>query len=100
LDQQVENLTFAVDSPPEPEPLARDRHDHLVHVPATGRTRSSTPTLAREQRPELDDPATDRLVGDAEAAFSQEVLVAVAQREPKIQPDGTLYDQGRSRWRA
>jgi hypothetical protein len=30
LYEEVENLTFVVDSAPQPEPPACNRHDHLV----------------------------------------------------------------------
>lgn len=54
------------------------------------------PKLPREQRAELGDPATDRLIGNVQPAFGQQILdVAVTQREPQIQPNRVLDDRGR-----
>ena len=44
---------------------------------------------------EVFHPATHRLVGDHDPAFSQQILdIAEAEGEPGIEPDGLLNDHG------
>jgi hypothetical protein len=48
-----------------------------------------------EHGSELQDPAPDRLIGGLDAALCQEFLdIAVAEREPEIEPDCVLDDLG------
>src|SRR5271157_435494 len=54
--------------------------------------------VCRDPRPEMIDPASDRLIGDDNPAFRQQILdVAEAQREAIIKPDRVLDDFG---WKA
>src|SRR5215207_9841405 len=51
--------------------------------------------VAGESWPELENPAPNRLIGHVEPALGQEFLhVAVAQREPEIEPDRVSDDLG------
>ena len=57
------------------------------------------PTFAQvgcDPRPEMAHPAPDRLIGDDNPAFSQQILdLAEAEREAVIKPDRVLDDFGR-----
>jgi len=64
-------------------------------VPDRARPCSASSKLASEERPELEHPAPDRLVGDLEPTLGEQVLdVAKAQREAKVQPDRVPDDLG------
>ena len=95
LDQDVQHLAFVVHRSPEVHPLAGDAHRHLIEVPARARPCAALPKAPGDGRAELQHPAPDRLVGDVEPSFGQQVLdIAEAEREPDIQPDGVLDDHG------
>src|SRR6476660_4253952 len=56
------------------------------------------PKISRDHGSEVFHPATDRLVGDHDPTFGQQVLdIAEAEGEPGIEPDGLLDDY---RWEA
>src|SRR5829696_7390330 len=74
LDQQIQDLALAVDSPPQVHTSALDRDHHLVQVPLPGRSGSQSTQVPGEHGTELRDPASDRLVGGLDAALSQEFL--------------------------
>ena len=91
--------------PPAPRPHHRppatgtsaavDPHHHLIEMPARAGLAPQLPQVPRDRRPELADPAPDRLVGDIQSALRQQLLnVPVAQREPEIKPHGMLDDGG------
>src|SRR3954452_2070653 len=83
LNQHVEDFALVIDSAPKPEPFAADPDHHLVQVPRCARPRPPASQFAGEERPELPDPAPDRLVRHVDAALGQEILdVAKAEREP------------------
>src|SRR5829696_5217288 len=63
LDQQVQDLTLAVDGSPQVYALALDRDHHLVQVPRACRSGSQPAQVAGESGAELQDPAPDRLIG-------------------------------------
>src|SRR4051812_42060153 len=80
----------------QPEPFAPDPDHHLVEVPGRARPRSPAPQLAGEERPELEHPAPDRLIGHVQPALGQEDFdVAEAERKPEIEPDRVPDDLGR-----
>src|SRR4051812_461231 len=80
----------------QPEPFAPDPDHHLVEVPGRARPRSQAPQLAGEERPELEHPAPDRLIGHVQPALGQEVFdAAEAEGEPEIEPDRVPDDLGR-----
>ena len=56
---------------------------------------TALPQLAGDQRAKFQDPAPDHFVGEVKAALSKQLLdIAIAKREPKIEPDRVL-NQGR-----
>jgi hypothetical protein len=96
MREQVENLTLAVHRSPEPELLAADHCGHLVEMPLRGRAKATAAKLPSKKRSELQDPAPDRLVGNVETPFREELLdVAIAEREPGIQPHCVPDDRRR-----
>jgi hypothetical protein len=56
LHQEIDNLAFTVDRSPEPGPPARNRHGHLIEMPARRWPLASTAKFAGEQWP-LQDPS-------------------------------------------
>jgi hypothetical protein len=54
------------------------------------------PEFPRDDRAEFQYPTPNRLIGEVETALGQELLdVAIAQREPQIEPDRMLNDRRR-----
>ena len=77
-------------------PVPVDAHHHLVEVPVWARLGQLQPKPLSELWSELQGPVPDRFLGDLKATLSQEPSnVAIAQREPKVKPDGLLNDHGR-----
>jgi len=65
-------------------------------MPSLVRPRPSSSQLARNDRAELQSPASDRLVGHIDATLGEHILdVAVAQSEAEIEPDGLLDEDVR-----
>src|SRR5271169_2929743 len=92
-NKDFENLAFMIDRAPQVLMLAGDPDDHLVEMPAIAWPRTAPPQSARNNRPEFQHPAAHRLVRDIESALGEKLLhIAVAQGEPKVQPDGVLDD--------
>src|SRR5207253_9457495 len=96
LNQHVENLTLVINSAPQVHPLASNRDDHLVKMPAVARAWAAPPQLSCDPEPELQNPAPHRPIGNLQAALGEEFLnVAVAQRETEIEPNRVLDNHGR-----
>jgi hypothetical protein len=69
---------------------------NFVEMPSIAQACALLSQVLRDGGAELQDPAPDRLIGEAKTALGQQLLnVAVAQREPQIKPDRMLGD----RWR-
>jgi hypothetical protein len=87
LHKEIENLAPLVDRPPEPESSAADQDSHLVEAPFRGWPMTSAAKLPGEQRPELQHPSPDCLIGDIQPALGQQILdIAEAEGEAKVQP--------------
>src|ERR1700682_6335387 len=96
LDEDIQNLAFAVYSTPDVQLSAVDGDEHFVEMPPPVRPRPSSSQLARNDPAELQSPAADRLVGHIDATLGEHVRdVAVAQSEAEIEPDGLLDDDAR-----
>src|SRR5436305_2073315 len=96
LNEDVQDLAFAVYRTPDVQLSAVDGDEHFVEMPPPGRSRPSSSQLARNDRTELQGPAADRLVGNIDATLGEHILdVTVAQSEAKIEPDGLLDDDAR-----
>src|SRR5215208_2944089 len=75
--------------------LPPDHDRHFVEVPLSAWPRPKPTEVAGESWPELQNPAPNGLVGHVEPALRQEFLhIAVAQREPEIEPDRVSDDLG------
>ena len=84
-----------VDRSPQVHAFAGDPDDHFVEVPPAVRGGSAAAQLAGDRRAEFQDPAPHRFVGDIEPPLGQKLFdIAVAEREPQIQPYRVL-DYGR-----
>ncbi len=76
--------------------LGADPDEDLVQMPAVRRSWPATPDPCGIGPAEPERPPAHRLVGGFDAALGEQVLdIAVAQGEPKIEPDRVLDDFGR-----
>src|SRR5215204_1378738 len=95
LHKHVQDLALAVDRSPQPQAFACDHDRHFVEVPLVAWPGTKPTEVAGESWPELQNPAPNGLVGHVEPALGQEFLhIAVAQREPEIEPDRVSDDLG------
>ena len=75
-------LTILIDGAPEIVQHALDPDEHLVHVPLVPWSWPAASQAVGESRPEFHAPASHRLVGDDDAALSQDQLhIAQAEAE-------------------
>lgn len=95
LDEEIQHLALVIDSAPQIHPPATDPNNDLVQMPSARRPRPTSTNIRRDQRPELDDPAPDRLTADLDAALRHQFLDAAdAEGEAEI-PAHRLHDDGR-----
>ena len=81
------DIEGVVDGSPHPHAAAADLHHHLVEMPPAGGRRSTPAKLTCSGWPELDRPATDQLIADADLSLGEQILdVASAHREAETQP--------------
>ena len=96
LDQDVEHFALGVNGAPQIDHAAIDLQIDLVQMPGRMGLRPPFAQVRRDPRPEMVHPAPDRLIGNNNPAFGQQILdVAEAQRKPEIDPDRVLDDFGR-----
>ena len=96
LQDDVENFALVVDGAPEIVDLSGDPDEYLVQMPAVRRPWPAPADPRGIGAAKLERPSTHRLVGGIDAALSKQVLdIAIAQREPEIEPDRMLDDHGR-----
>jgi hypothetical protein len=70
-NNEIKDLAFVVDRPPQIDALTADVGDHLVEMPPCRGRLSATPELGGDLRPELDRPVSDGLVADANSPLGQ-----------------------------
>src|SRR3977135_938054 len=86
LNQDVQDLAFAVHGTPDVQLSAVDGDEHFVEMPPPVRSRTSSSQLARNDRTELQSLAADRLVGHINATLGEHILdVSVAQSKAEIE---------------
>src|SRR5512136_1568645 len=86
LNQDVQDLAFAVHGTPDVQLSAVDGDKHFVEMPLHVRPRSCLSQLACNDGAELQSPTADRLVGHVDATLGEHILdVAVAQSEAEIE---------------
>ena len=96
LNQNVQDLAFAVHGTLGVQLSAVDGDKHFVETPLHARPRPSSSQLACNDGAELQSPTADGLVGHVDTTLGEHVLnVAVAQCEAEIEPDGLLDDDAR-----
>lgn len=74
LGQEVQNLTFVIDRPPQPVFSATYPDDHLIEMPTSTDARTAAPQVSRNQPPELQKSASNFLVRHLDAAFGHQIL--------------------------
>ena len=98
LNQEIQDFALTVHGTPEIELPPSNYDDHLVQVPAFGRSWPPTLNPSRIGPTEFQDPSSNCLIRDVETTLGKQVLnVPIAQRETAIEPDGMLDDD---RWKA
>ena len=98
LNQEIQDFALTVHGTPEIELPPSNYDDHLVQVPAFGRSWPPTLNPPRIGPTEFQDPSSNCLIRDVETTLGKQVLnVPIAQRETAIEPDGMLDDD---RWKA
>ena len=98
LNQEIQDFGLTVHGTPEIELPPSNYDDHLVQVPAFGRSWPPTLNPPRIGPTEFQDPSSNCLIRDVETTLGKQVLnVPIAQRETAIEPDGMLDDD---RWKA
>jgi hypothetical protein len=89
LNQDVEHNTILVDSTPEVVLNTLDPDENLIHVPFIAWPRPPVAHAISERRGKFPAPAPDRLIGDNDAALSQNHLnIPQTEAEDVVQPDG------------
>jgi hypothetical protein len=95
LNQDVEHNTILIDRSPKVLLHALDPDEDFVQVPLVPWPRPVAAQAVGETRTEFLAPASHRLVGDDNAALSQEQLnIPQAEAEHVIQPDRIADDLG------
>ena len=98
LNQEIQDFALTVHGTPEIELPPSNYDDHLVQVPAFGRSWPPTLNPPRIGPTEFQDSSSNCLIRDVETTLGKQVLnVPIAQRETAIEPDGMLDDD---RWKA
>ena len=93
LNQEIQDFALTVHGTPEIELPPSNYDDHLVQVPAFGRSWPPTLNPPRIGPTEFQDPSSNCLIRDVETTLGKQVLnVPIAQRETAIEPDGMLDD--------
>ena len=98
LNQEIQDFVLTVHGTPEIELPPSNYDDHLVQVPAFGRSWPPMLNPPRIGPTEFQDPSSNCLIRDVETTLGKQVLnVPIAQRETAIEPDSMLDDD---RWKA
>ena len=98
IEPEIQDFALTVHGTPEIELPPSNYDDHLVQVPAFGRSWPPTLNPPRIGPTEFQDPSSNCLIRDVETTLGKQVLnVPIAQRETAIEPDGMLDDD---RWKA
>ncbi len=82
LDQEIQNLTFAIHGRPRIHRIAADCDEHLVEAPSIIGFQSRPSKPLGMEASKLQRPPPDRLVGNVDPWFRQQLLdVPIAERE-------------------
>ena len=93
LNQEIQDFALTVHGTPEIELPPSNYDDHLVQVPAFGRSWPPTLNPPRIGPTEFQDPSSNCLIRDVETTLGKQVLnVPIAQRETAMEADGMLDD--------
>ena len=88
LDEEVQYLAFIVHGAPQLKAFPSDHDDHLIEVPVIAGLGTDTTQFSSDDGSKLQEPASDRLVGDVQAYFGEHLLhIAETRSKPRIQPD-------------
>src|SRR4029453_7375978 len=96
LHKDVDHIAVLVDGPPEILLPPLDGDEQFVQIPHVTHLPPAAPQRSRIRRPEGPTPLPNRLVGDRDAALSQQILrIVEAETKAVIEPDGVTDDLGR-----
>ena len=88
LNEKLEHLSLVVDRTPKPVPFPVNDHDHLVEMPVIAGPRTRASEIGGNLWTKLQEPPTDSLVGQVDAALGQHLFdVTKRKRKPGVEPD-------------
>jgi hypothetical protein len=89
LPQDIENVAFLIDGPPQIVMLPLDRQKYLIKVPLVPRPRPAATELIGVLLATRAAPLTDRLIRHDHSTFQQQLFhITKAEAEAKVQPHG------------
>jgi hypothetical protein len=86
LDEDIEHNAILIDGAPEILQHALDPNEHLVRVPLVSWSWPAASPAIGESRAEFHAPASHRVVGDDDAALSQDQLYIARNRRMRTRP--------------
>ena len=91
--KNVDDITVLVDRAPEVVPLPANLHHYLIHEPRVAELAATFAEVVRIIGTEFCTPQPNRLVGNGNAAFGQQILdVAKAQLKTVVILNGATDD--------
>ncbi len=99
LDEDIEHNAILIDGAPEILQHALDPNEDLVRVPLVSWSWPAASQAIGESRVEFHAPASHRLVGDDDAALSQDQLDIARNRRMRTRPIQAIKAAGRRRCR-
>ena len=82
LDQDIQNLSFAIDGAPQINQASINLQIDFVQMPSGVRLRPAFTKVSRDYRSKMIDPSSHGLAGDRDSTFRQQIFdVAEAQSE-------------------
>ncbi len=74
LDQDIQNLSFAIDGAPQINQASIDREIDFVQMPCCVRLRPALAKISRNLGTKMIDPSSHGFIRDRDPAFRQQIL--------------------------
>ena len=98
LYNQFKRVTVLVNGSPQGVQFAPDRDEHFIQEPGVAKPTPAFRQLARIFWPKAVAPRSDRVIGNLDPTFRQEIFdVTVAEAEAVVQPNGVTAN---FRWKS
>lgn len=93
LDQYIQDFTFGIDRTSQINLLAIDFQKNFIQMPGHMWSGPTLAQIASNQRPKVVRSLPNRLIGNKNTTFGQQIFhIAEARGEPDIEPDGLMDD--------